>query len=87
MGPVFNTFNPAMLDRIPMDIIDMLSKITFIPDHMFPKSPLPQTAFASFLPTYGNSFGFGYLPGKIGFDKAPAARKIGIPFRQGPNTM
>jgi hypothetical protein len=41
-----------MLDRIEMHVIDMPRKIRFIAHGVFPKPPLPYTAFA-----FGNSRG------------------------------
>ena len=39
--PIHYLLNPTMLYRIPMDIIDMMMKIGFVSNLMFPKAALP----------------------------------------------
>jgi hypothetical protein len=55
MWPISNLLYPTMLDRVPMDVIDMAVEIFLIPYHMLPKSALPHTSFSSFLSAFGDS--------------------------------
>lgn len=41
MRPVFNRLTSTVLDRVPMDVINVLAKIGFVANKMFPKSSLP----------------------------------------------
>jgi hypothetical protein len=46
--PVLDVIDPAMFDWIIMDIINMPLEIDFIPDEMFPKTPLPDGGLSIF---------------------------------------
>jgi hypothetical protein len=41
MRPISNAFHPRVLDWVPMNIIDVPSKIGFVANQMLPKAPLP----------------------------------------------
>jgi hypothetical protein len=73
-----------MLHRIEMDVIHMGRIIPFVPDRVFPKSPLPDAAFP--LPQ-GPDRSFRSLrnpSGKTRLDFAHTPGKIGVAFGQGP---
>ena len=48
MRPIRHSAYPSMLNRIPMDIIDVMFEIFFITDQVLPESALPYTALALF---------------------------------------
>lgn len=43
--PIAHLCDVAMLDRIPMDVINMVVEIVLVADLMLPKSPLPNRTF------------------------------------------
>lgn len=43
--PFFHMLRVTVLDRVPMDIINMPLVIHFIPHLVFPKTPLPEACF------------------------------------------
>lgn len=44
MWPIDHTLNVAVLDRIPVDVVEMGLQIGFVANHVFPVSPLPHSA-------------------------------------------
>ena len=41
MRPIGNLLYPAVLYRVPMDIVSMAPEVVFIPNEMFPETSLP----------------------------------------------
>jgi hypothetical protein len=87
MRPIAHPRDQTMLHRIDVTIFDVAGIIRFIPDEVFPKSPLPDTAFAS-VPAY---MAQAFLPRerlcKSRLDQPPAYGKIGVSRRQRPNCV
>ena len=78
-----------MLYRVEMNIFNMLCEVTIISDLVFPKTVLPDRLLAFnkagirlTTPEFGMAF-----PAEITLYLPPSHRKIGVVFRQGPNTM
>ena len=46
--PICHAGHAPVLDRVPMDVIEMPVEIFLVPNLMFPKPPLPDRAFAVF---------------------------------------
>ena len=44
--PIAHRSRMTMLDRVEMDVVDVMSQIVVILDPMFPESTLPDAAFA-----------------------------------------
>src|SRR5450759_1736734 len=42
IGPVLRPLGPPMLDRIVVDVVQMLGEILLIPDHVIPVALLPK---------------------------------------------
>ena len=78
-----------MFYRVEMNIFNVLYEVAIISDLMFPKTSLPDRLFAF------NKAGIRLttlefimaLPAEITLYLSPPHRKIGVVFRQGPNTM
>ena len=85
MRPIGWADDVTMFDRVVMDVIDVVTKVVFVLQGMFPKSALPHTSLAFALATGVDAFGFGDVSGKSGFDQHPAGRVIGIAGRQSEN--
>jgi hypothetical protein len=77
-----------VLYRVVMDVIHVVSKISLVPDGMFPAPRLPDSR--------GSSVAVGDLRHaqtgiavfrKPGLDEAPACGEIGIVFRQLPDAV
>lgn len=60
----------------------MVTKVVFILDGVLPKPTLPYSTFALASAAGVDTFGFGDVSGKSGFDQHPAGRVIGIAGRQ-----
>ncbi len=87
VGPIGGTTDEAVLDRVVMDVIDVVAVIGFIPNQVLPISTLPDAAFATSL-TYGRSmFGDGYLLAESLLDPPPAAGEITVSGREGGDAM
>ncbi len=78
IGPVRHVTYPAMLNRIPMDIIGMTIKIILIYYQMRPKTTLPNTSFTPFCPAFWNSFACIDVSGKMSFYLSPTGWIITI---------
>ena len=78
---------PAMLDWIPMDIIEMTLEIQLIADKMIPKTALPQTPFVTLLTAFGNPFARLNIPGEAAFYQSPTGRIISVFSRQAQDAM
>ena len=87
VGPVGGATDEAVLDRVVMDVIDVVAVIGLVADQVLPISTLPDAAFAASL-AYGRSmFGDGNLPAEILLDPPPTAREIAVSGRQGGDAM
>lgn len=89
--PLMWTANQTVLDRIVVNIIDMMHQVNFAADSVFPESLLPDTPFPVMIPRLRD---FGFLTavsqpcfGKPAFYTSPPSGEIVIIFRQFPNTM
>jgi hypothetical protein len=87
MRPVDHSLNPSVLDRIPVNVIDVPLEILIIQNHVRPKSALPNAAFSPLKPACRNPFTFLNSAGELDFDQAPPGRIIRIRGRQRPHTM
>ena len=87
VGPFDGATDEAVLDRVVMDVIDVVTVIGFIADQVLPIPTLPDAAFATSL-TYGRSmFGDGYLLAESLLDPPPATGEIAVSGREGGNAM
>jgi hypothetical protein len=87
VGPIGGATDEAVLDRVVMDVIDVIAVVGFVPDQVLAISTLPDAAFAASL-TYGRSmFGDGYLLAESFLDPPPAAREIAVAGWQGGDAM
>ncbi len=87
MRPVGGTSDITVFDGVVMDVIDVVVKVVFVLQGVFPKPPLPYATLAFALATGVDAFGFGNASGKSGFDQHPAGRVIGIIGWQSENSM
>ena len=87
MWPIAHPCNQTMFHRIDVTIFDVAGIIRFIPDEVFPKSPLPDTAFAFICAYMGQAFLLRQRLRKPRFDQTPAHGKIGISRRERPYRM
>lgn len=55
MRPIAGSLHVTMLDRVVVDVIEMMMPIFLIADDMFPIAALPDAAFATPLTINGNS--------------------------------
>lgn len=85
--PFGHGFHQTMLDRVDMHIIHMCIEISFVTDQVFPEAPLPNGAFASFLPRGIAPLRLGYSMREPRLDQTPAQREIRVAFRQFDHAM
>ena len=76
-----------MLDRVEVDVVEMVLEIFFIHDHVFPKPALPDAAFPLRDTDIGTTLGSWQSTRETGFDTRPAVRVIGVAFWQSPQAM
>ena len=76
-----------MLDRVPVNIIDVPLEIPVVANQVFPVSALPDAALASFYAARGPSLTGRYGARKPGFDQSPAGLVVRIAGRQSPNAV
>ena len=76
-----------MLDRIPMDVVNMRKEIRLVSDKMVPKPPLPKTALATFDAAIGYPLALLNGSGEIALYQTPPRGKISIVRRKRPNTV
>ena len=62
--PIGDALHISMLDRIIVNVIDMVDIILFVSYRMFPKSALPYSALIFLYPTAGAVLVFRQLPGE-----------------------
>ena len=87
MRPVPDAFYPAMLDGIPVDVIDVPFEILVVANYVFPVSTLPDTS----LPPFSTALG-AFFTGRDGSRKSrlyqsPAYLVVRITLGQGPDAM
>jgi hypothetical protein len=70
-----------------MDVIEVPRKIAFVAERVLPITPLPNAALAFAGTACRDRLVEGQGVREYCFDEAPAQRKIGIAFGQGPNGM
>ena len=91
VGPIFNAPHQAMFHRIEMQVIHVPPEIAFVTDHMLPVPALPEGGFVSLPPAVVQPFWtqqYSAAPlGNETFDHHLPFGDIGIPVRQGPDTM
>jgi hypothetical protein len=73
-----------MLHRIDIAIFDVADVIRLIPDEVFPKSPLPDTALTAGSAYITQAFSLRKYLCEARFYQPPAHRKISIVWRQRP---
>jgi hypothetical protein len=74
-----------MLDRIPMNVINMPLEILVVANQAFPVSLLPDAALTPVDAAGGSSFTDRYGPRKPGLDQRPSGLVVRVIGRQGPN--
>ncbi len=82
-----STPDPSMFDRIPVNIVYVPVEILIVPDHVLPKSALPNPTLASLRPALGNPFTLFDSARELTFDQIPAGGKICVIGRESPNAM
>ena len=87
MLPIAHPRHEPVLHRIDKAIFDMPRVIGFIPEEVFPKSPLPNTALAARLAHVAQTFLLRKLFCEARFDQSPAQGKISIFRRKRPYCM
>ena len=87
MWPILGTLHPSMLDRVPVNIIDVPLEIPVITDHVLPIAALPNTTLTSLDTTFRSSFAPRDLAGKPRFDQRLAHLIVRIIVRQGPDAV
>jgi hypothetical protein len=87
MRPPGYLFCPSVFDGIDVDVIDMPFKILFIPDQVFPISPLPYPAFTFACAACGTMFAMRKVAGERSFYQPPAQGEIAVVSRQCPDGM
>ena len=87
MRPIANARDQAVFHWIDVTILNVAGIVRLIPDEVFPKSSLPDTA----LPTRPTCAAHALLLRqrlcKARLDQPPAQGKIGVARRQRPNRM
>jgi hypothetical protein len=78
-----------MLDRIVMNILDVLDEIVVVSNLMLPETTLPHRFLLFALPRFGNlALGCDCtMPAEMALDQPPAGGKAGIANRQHPYTV
>lgn len=85
--PVRRPAHIAVLDRVDMDVVDVIPKIVFVHDRVFLEPALPDATFAFGDARIGTTFCSREPAGESGFDACPAIRVVGIAFGQPPQAM
>ena len=85
------TFGVTVFNRIVMDIVQMLAKVFFVSNCVFPEAPLPYGRLP-FFSSGGITVRFGSTLGQISFGKqsfehVPSGGKVGVAIWQSPNAM
>ena len=78
--------NQTMIERIDMDVIDVMSEVAFIADRMFPITALPHIVFTAKITNSRHSLA-DQCAGKPRLDRLPARGEIRVIQRQGPHRM
>jgi len=76
-----------MLDRIPVNVIDVPFEIPVIANQVFPVAALPDTALAPFYAAHGPSFTDRYGTRKPCLDQSPAGLVVRVAGRQSPDAV
>ncbi|MEO5625542.1 MAG: hypothetical protein ABIQ70_06005, partial [Dokdonella sp.] len=87
MRPVANPLNVAVLDRIEVNVLNVMAQIAFIVQQALPVASLPDTAFLACHPACRAPLGAWYTPRKQGLDMPPACCIVGIVRGQSPNAV
>ena len=87
MRPIDGTFHIPMLDRVGVDVIGMTMPVPLVSNHMLPTPSRLDAAFTLAHPAGGNAFATREHSREMGFDQAPAHRKIVVIRRQAPQAM
>ena len=87
MWPVAYSRDIVVLDRVVMDVIDVVLQIAFVADHVFPIAALPDAAFAFSPPEGRDAFVHSETTRKRSFDEHPTRSKIVALFGQCLNRM
>jgi len=87
MWPIGDSLDKAVLDRIPMAVTDVWSKVLLVADQVLPLTPLPQADLAPLAPR-GAWYGrhpMTHCDADRPLDQVPAHRLAGIARWQGPD--
>ncbi len=76
-----------MLDRIPVNVIDVPLEILVVANQVFPVSALPHTALAPVYAAHRPSFTDRDGTRKPRLDQSPARRVVRVAGRQGPDEV
>jgi len=87
MRPIGHAAHQTVFHRIDVAILDVPSLIRVVSDQVFPKSPLPNTAFAARASHRAQALHFGNGAGEPDFDPAPSDRIVRVAGRQCPDGM
>src|SRR3989338_2764546 len=79
MRPIGDPAHPAMLDRIPVDVIRVAIKIFLVTNHVLPETALPYSPFAAICPALGNTLTFFNRAGKLPLIKFHRVEKSASP--------
>src|SRR4030065_1801564 len=91
MGPITRTLDATVLDRVPVDVINMTPIIVRIPDQMFPIAMLPERALLALRASSSHEIRTIQADATAlrhsAFDDLPTCREIAVIERQCPDTM
>ena len=87
IGPIPDPIYPAMLNRIPVNVIDAPFKIKVVTYQMFPISTLPDATLTSLCPAHGSSFTWRDGTRKPSLNQCPSCLIVRITWWQCPNAM
>jgi len=79
MRPIGDTGHPAMLDRIPVDVIRVAVEIHLVADQVLPETALPYSSFTALCPALGDALAFFNHAGKVALIKFQRVEKSASP--------
>ena len=87
MRPFDGTRHIAMFHWIEVNVIDMMAEVPLVPNQVFPKTALPDAAFAAFDPACAPPFTGIDRTGESSFDPRPPGREIRVALRHRPDAV
>lgn len=89
--PVFRAADVAVLDRVPVDVVEVTLEVVFVSDRVLPELRLPDSATTiDFSALRDGDFGpAGFEPtlGELRLDPLPAAGVVGVAFGHAPDCV